>query len=585
MLGALIDGEDIIDKILEELGDEYKELVRAVQARDSSITFDELYEKLLMFEASLNTSHKASLQFSPTANAAVNRSKYRSQNSFGQYTPPPSPQWSTSFRSSSRPQRQTHNQGFHHQRPGPRPYLGYCQVCRLQGHTAKRCPSFRFVPQKTVIPKSSNNSNPWQPQVHLVTSNESSTPTSNVTSTPSWLLDSGASHHITADLHNLSLHTPYTSSDDVMIGDGTGLRITHTGSSTLHSDSSFFNLKNILCVPDIKKNLISIYQFCITNNVSIEFFPWCFLVKDLLTGVVRAQGESKGGVYEWSRFNPTSYSPTAFSISKIAPINWHFRLGHPSLPILNVIISKNELNICSMTKQFSCNACQCNKSHKLPFSISTLESHAPLEIIFSDVWTAPMYSIDGFKYYIVFIDHFTCYTWFYPLQHKSDVKPTFIRFKAIVENYFNHKSITFYSDNGGEFTALKDFFQLHGISHHTFAPHTPEHNGISKRKHQHIVETGLSLPTHTSLPQKFWSFAFSTTIYFINRMPSWSLQYFSPFELIFKKSPNHAKLCIFGCLCYPWLRSYSAHKLDVRSKPCIFLGYSLSQSAYICFDP
>jgi hypothetical protein len=370
-----------------------------------------------------------------------------------------------------------------------------------------------------------------------------------------------------------------------MIGDGTGLRITHTGSSTLHSGSSFFNLRNILCVPDIKKNLISIYQFCITNNVSIEFFPWCFLVKDLLTGVVRAQGESKGGVYEWSGFNTTSSSPTAFSISKIAPINWHFRLGHPSLPILNVIISKNELNICSMTKQFSCNACQCNKSHKLPFSISTLESHAPLEIIFSDVWTAPMYSIDGFKYYIVFIDHFTCYTWFYPLQHKSDVKPTFIRFKAIVENYFNHKSITFYSDNGGEFTALKDFFQLHGISHHTFAPHTPEHNGISKRKHQHIVETGLSLPTHTSLPQKFWSFAFSTTIYFINRMPSWSLQYFSPFELIFKKSPNHAKLCIFGCLCYPWLRSYSAHKLDVRSKPCIFLGYSLSQSAYICFDP
>jgi hypothetical protein len=56
------------------------------------------------------------------------------------------------------------------------------------------------------------------------------------------------------------------------------------------------------------------------------------------------------------------------------------------------------------------------------------------------------------------VDHFTRYTWFYPLKHKSDVKPTFICFKAIVENYFKHKIITFYSDNGGEFTALKDFF-------------------------------------------------------------------------------------------------------------------------------
>jgi transposase InsO family protein len=86
------------------------------------------------------------------------------------------------------------------------------------------------------------------------------------------------------------------------------------------------------------------------------------------------------------------------------------------------------------------------------------------------------------------------------LQRKSDVKPTFIRFKAIIENYFKHKIITFYSDNGGEFTALKDFFQIHGISHHTSPPHTPEHNGISERKHRHIVEIGLSLLTHASLP-------------------------------------------------------------------------------------
>jgi len=238
-----------------------------------------------------------------------------------------------------------------------------------------------------------------------------------------------------------------------------------------------------------------------------------------------------------------------------------------------------------MTKQFSCNACQCNKSHKLPFSTSTLESHAPLEIIFSDVWTALIYSIDSFKYYIVFVDHFTRYIWFYPLKRKSNVKPTFIRFKAIVENYFKHKIITFYFDNGGEFTALKDFFPNTWHISSYFPPHTPEHNGISERKHRHIVETGLSLLTHASLPQKFWSFAFSTAIYLINRMPSPSLEYFSPFELIFKQSPNYAKLRIFGCLCYPWLRPYSVHKLDVRSKPCIFFGYSLSQSVYICLIP
>ena len=159
--------------------------------------------------------------------------------------------------------------------------------------------------------------------------------------------------------------------------------------------------------------------------------------------------------------------------------------------------------------------------------MSSLTSRTPLDVIFSDVWTAPIHSIDGFKYYVIFVDHFTRYTWLYPLKHKSDVKSTFIKFKAMVENFFKHTIVTFYSDNGGEFLALKEFFLLHGISHRTSPPHTPEHNGISERKHRHIVETGLSLLTHASLPSTFWSFAFSTAIYLINRMPSSSLNYSS----------------------------------------------------------
>jgi len=51
ILGAPVDSKDLTDKILDGLGDEYKELVRAIQARDTPISFDELHEKLLSFEA------------------------------------------------------------------------------------------------------------------------------------------------------------------------------------------------------------------------------------------------------------------------------------------------------------------------------------------------------------------------------------------------------------------------------------------------------------------------------------------------------------------------------------------------------
>jgi hypothetical protein len=66
-----------------------------------------------------------------------------------------------------------------------------------------------------------------------------------------------------------------------MTGDGKSLRITHLDSSTLHSSAHSFKLNNILYVPDIKRNLLSIYQFCVDNNVFVEFLPWCFLKQKL----------------------------------------------------------------------------------------------------------------------------------------------------------------------------------------------------------------------------------------------------------------------------------------------------------------
>ena len=104
---------------------------------------------------------------------------------------------------------------------------------------------------------------------------------------------------------------------------------------------------------------------------------------------------------------------------------------------------------------------------KLSFSNSTIISSRPLQIIYSDIWTSPIISYDGFKYYVIFVDHFTIYIWFYPLKQKSQVKDIFIRFKAIVEKHLNQNIHTLYSDNGGEYIALSNFLILHGISHLT----------------------------------------------------------------------------------------------------------------------
>ena len=113
-----------------------------------------------------------------------------------------------------------------------------------------------------------------------------------------------------------------------------------------------------------------------------------------------------------------------------------------------------------------CLDCLSNKSHKLPFSRSSISSSSPLEILYSYLWgPAPGNSIDGFRYYVIFVDHFSKYVWLYPLKLKYDVPTIFPIFKNLVERQFNSRIKTLYSDNGGEFIKIRPFLQANGISH------------------------------------------------------------------------------------------------------------------------
>ena len=48
--------------------------------------------------------------------------------------------------------------------------------------------------------------------------------------------------------------------------------------------------------------------------------------------------------------------------------------------------------------------------------------------------------------------------------------------------------------------------------------------------------------------------------------------------------PDYNFLYAFGCTCWPYLRSYNRHKMDFRSKNCIFIGYSVGHRGYKCLD-
>jgi hypothetical protein len=207
-----------------------------------------------------------------------------------------------------------------------------------------------------------------------------------------------------------------------------------------------------------------------------------------------------------------------------------------------------------------------------------------LALIYSDVWgPSPIVSRTGFRYYISFLDAYSRYTWLFPMHHKNDALPIFIKFQKYTERFFNCKIKSIQSDWGGEYRSLNKYFDTCGIVHRVSCPHTHQQNGAIERKHRHLVETGLALLSHASVPLRFWEDAFQTACYLINRLPTPLIKNLSPFEKLFHTDPEYSFLKTFGCACWPNLRPYNSNKLQPRSTSCVFLGYSSIHKGYKCF--
>lgn len=100
-------------------------------------------------------------------------------------------------------------------------------------------------------------------------------------STQNWLMDSGTTHHLTFDLDNLAIHSENHGPKEVTLGNGSKFPISHIGKGSLFIYDKSYVLDNLLHVPNATQNLLSINSFTNSNQVSIEFFPNYFLIKDL----------------------------------------------------------------------------------------------------------------------------------------------------------------------------------------------------------------------------------------------------------------------------------------------------------------
>jgi hypothetical protein len=101
-----------------------------------------------------------------------------------------------------------------------------------------------------------------------------------------WIMDTGASSHMGNTPSILSQSSPTNSSSSIIVGNGSPLPVQYTGTATIPTSSSALNLNHVLISSNLIKNLISVRALTRDNWVSVEFDPFDFSIKDLLTATV-----------------------------------------------------------------------------------------------------------------------------------------------------------------------------------------------------------------------------------------------------------------------------------------------------------
>lgn len=113
-------------------------------------------------------------------------------------------------------------------------------------------------------------------------------------SSSDWVIDSGASSHITANPGMVTATPSSSFPSSIVVGNGATLPVIGTGYSVLPGP---FRLNNVLVAPDIIRNLLSVRKFTTDNSISVEFDPLGVSMKDLCTRNTLLRCNSTGPLY------------------------------------------------------------------------------------------------------------------------------------------------------------------------------------------------------------------------------------------------------------------------------------------------
>ncbi|WVZ17057.1 hypothetical protein V8G54_010039, partial [Vigna mungo] len=141
-----------------------------------------------------------------------------------------------------------------------------------------------------------------------------------------WILDSGATDHISISLQNFSSYKRITPIS-IALPNGEIVCSEYSGTVVLNNN---INLQNVFYVPQFSFNLISISQLVSFKNYELNFSSHGCTIQDIQTRKKTFIAKLIGGLYILDCSLNILSSATQFANNVVNKTSlWHLRLGHP----------------------------------------------------------------------------------------------------------------------------------------------------------------------------------------------------------------------------------------------------------------
>lgn len=400
-----------------------------------------------------------------------------------------------------------------------------------------------------------------------------------------WIIDSGATSHMTHMKHLLHNYCEFGTPKEIMVGDGEHIQACGRGWIFLYGKKGAKVLKDVLYVPQMPVNLFSV-SAAMKENYTIKFAHKKVIVEH--------DGENIPAYYDGCLYtidikalnhvDATRKAMTAYTLE-----SWHKRLGHCGIETIKRMKKEKMVEGLDIgTPPDQCEDCVLGKSCRKPHRARTnIMASKDMAVLHFDTVDATVESLGGKRYFILGTEEFSGYKLIDFVAKKSEIADCMKQMINSVILNSRRPVGCIYSDNGTELvnSNLSEWLGERGIIHELSSAYNPEQNGRAEASNKMVIYAARTALISSNLPKYLWAEACNACTYVLNRLPSINKPHMTRYELYFGRIPNVKNLHEFG---EEAIRLTPKHqrksKFDPVAEKYVFVGYTNRWNTYRLYD-